>query len=228
MNKLQERFFVEETARLLERPWHVGDDRESPDFVIDEGSCRFGLEVSELFSGPVGIKGALRKISEVRHQRMINRCYRAYDDRCQLPLQVQILGPVNNDTMKELLTFLLAQDFAQMQLGESVVFQSNGLFKAYVTRAYRHHWFRVDDRVGLVNTNPLPKITEAIAGKSRKLRKYRVNAGPDVRLLLVANRLFASGKLQLVKDAHIDTFGFRVVYFLSYPDTVTVFHERRT
>ena len=227
MNKLQERFFVEEAARLLGLRWHVGYDMESPDFLVDEGSCRFGLEVSELFSGPMGVRGAIRKIGEVRHRRMIDQCRRAYAEQRQFPLQVQIVGTVSNDTMNELLTFLLAQDFAQSQLGASVVFQPTDHLKAYVTRAYRQHWLCVNDSVGLVNINTLPKIVDAIVGKSRKLKEYRSNAGTDIRLLLVADRRLASGMLELIGDASIDTLGFRVVYFLSYPDTITVFHEHR-
>ena len=68
MNKGQERFFVEEAARLLGVEWELAEDRESPDFLIDDGSCRFGLEVSELFAGPVGVKGAERKNAESINQ----------------------------------------------------------------------------------------------------------------------------------------------------------------
>ena len=128
--------------------------------------------------------------------------------------------------MEELLTILLAQDLATMRPGERFEVEISDQFKAHVTRALRHQWFRVNDRVGWVNTNPLPMIEEAVAKKSELLNTYREAAGADIHLLLVANRMFASGKLQLVEDSTMDTQGFRVVYFFSYPETVKVFHEQ--
>ena len=226
MNKGQERFFVEEAARSLGVQWEVGEDRESPDFLIDDGSYRFGLEVSELFAGPVGIRGALRKAAESFHQKTIDRCRRAYEKERDVPLRIAILGKVTKESLEKSLTILLARDLARMRPGERFEVEISDQFKAHVTRAFRHQWFRVNDRVGWVNTNPLPMIEEAAAKKSELLANYREAAGPDIRLLLVANRMFASGKLQLVEDSTVDTQGFRVVYFFSYPETINVFHEQ--
>ena len=226
MNKTQERFFVEEAARSLRLQWEVEEDRESPDFLIYDGKCRFGLEVSELFAGPVGIRGAIRKAAESIHQKMIDRCNRAYVKERDVPLRVAILGKVTKEAMEELLTILLAQDLATMRPGERFEVEKSDQFKAHVTRALRHQWFRVNDRVGWVNTNPLPTIEAAVAKKSELINTYREAAGADIRLLLVANRMFASGKLQLVEDSTVDTQGFRVVYFFSYPETVKVVHEQ--
>ena len=124
--------------------------------------------------------------------------------------------------MEELLTILLAQDLATMRPGERFEVEISDQFKAHVTWALRHQWFRVNDRVGWVNTNPLPMIEEAVAKKSELPNTYREAAGADIHLLLVANRMFASGKLQLVEDSTMDTQGFRVVYFFSYPETVPI------
>ena len=49
--KRRERFFVEETAKLLGKTWDLGQDREHPDFVIRDEAQRFGLEVCEVFMG---------------------------------------------------------------------------------------------------------------------------------------------------------------------------------
>ena len=226
MNKAQERFFVEEAARSLGLQWEVGEDRESPDFLIEDGRCRFGLEVSELFAGPVGNRGATRKAAESIHQKTIDRCRRAYEKERDVPLGVKILGNVTKEAMEGLLAILLAQDLARMRPGERFEVEISDQFKVHVTRALRHQWFQVNDRVGWVNTNPLPMIEAAVAKKSELLNTYREVAGADIRLLLVANRMFASGKLQLVENSTVDTRGFRVVYFFSYPETVKVFHEQ--
>lgn len=226
MNKAQERFFVEEAARSLGLRWEVVEDRESPDFLIEDGRCRFGLEVSELFAGPMGNRGAARKAAESIHQKTIDRCRRAYEKERDVPLGVKILGNVTKEAMEELLAILLAQDFARMRPGERFEVEISAQFKVHVTRALRHQWFRVNDRVGWVNTNPLPMIEAAVAKKSELLNTYREVAGADIRLLLVANRMFASGKLKLVENSTVDTQGFRVVYFFSYPETIKVLHEQ--
>ena len=44
MNKHEERFYVERTAEMLNLSWTVGEDRESPDFIISAGDWQFGLE----------------------------------------------------------------------------------------------------------------------------------------------------------------------------------------
>ena len=173
MNKGQERFFVEEAARLLGVEWELVEDRESPDFLIDDGSCRFGLEVSELFAGPVGIKGAARKIAESINQKKIDRCRRAYEKERDMPLDVAILGQVTRETMEKLLTEILARDLAAMEPGERFEVVTNKQFKARVMRAFHHRWFRVNDGVGWVNTNPAPVIARAVAKKSELLPKYR-------------------------------------------------------
>ena len=227
MNKMQERFFVEEAARSLRVPWEILEERESPDFIVDDGGCRFGLEISELFAGPVGIGGAIRKAAESFHQKTIDRYRSAYERERTVPLRVAILGKVTRGSMEELLTMLLSHDLEAMRPGERFEVLTSNLFKAHVTRGLRHEWFRVNDRVGWVNTNPLPIIDKAVAKKSKLLPRYREAAGPDIRLLLVANRLFGSGKLQLVNDSIVDTQEFRIVYFFSYPETVTVFCEHK-
>jgi hypothetical protein len=70
----------------------------------------------------------------------------------------------------------------------------------------------------------MDRIAKAIEIKSKKLPGYKQCSGlDDIRLLIVANRIFNSGKLVLMKPAALDTRGFHVVYFFSYPESVTVF-----
>ena len=225
MNKHEERFYVERTGEMLSLSWTVGEDRESPDFIISEGDWQFGLEVSELFTGPVGRKGSHKKAKESNHQKTIDRYRDIYEAEKAIPLSVRILGPVNDQTMGDLLGQFLQRDFESMPLGHQIIVQPNDQLKVYVTKAFRSFWFRVDDRVGMVNTNPIPIVQERVAMKSRRLSNYHEAAGEDVRLLLVANRMLNSGRLKLVEQSAIDTCGFRIVYFLSFPESVTVLQD---
>jgi hypothetical protein len=61
-------------------------------------------------------------------------------------------------------------------------------------------------------------MAAAIAKKAGELTRYRSAAGDDVRLLLVANRINNSGKLELEAGAQFDFHGFNAVYLFPYPE----------
>lgn len=181
--------------------------------------------IPELFVGHVGRKGSDRKAKESNNQETIDRYREIYVEEKGIPLCVRILGPVNDETMGELLGQLLQRDFESMRPGHQIIVQPNDQLKVYVTKALRSCWLCVDDRVGMVKINPTPIIQRQVAMKSRRLINYHEATGEDVRLLLVANRMLNSGKLELVEQPAIDTCGFRVVYFLSFPEGVTIFQD---
>ena len=96
----------------------------------------------------------------------------------------------------------------------------------YVTRALQANWFCVNDRAGWVDRNPIDRIAKAIEDKAEKLPRYKKCTGlDDIRLLVVANRIMNSGKLSLEECPALDFRGFQAVYFLSYPESVTVFES---
>lgn len=225
MNKRQELFFVEEAAKTLNVQWNVLEERESPDFIVMEGDRRFGLEVSELFVGKVSGKGSSRKAAESSRKGLIERFQKYYEIRETVPLRVEILGIVSEAAMCQLTQELLDRDIRLMELGERFQLQLAETLIARVTRASTANWSRIDDRIGWVDKNPLPIIEESVKRKSRNVDRYRKAVGTDVRLLLLANRLHASGKLKLGEASMIDTRGFRAVYFFSYPEKVTVFRQ---
>jgi acyl CoA:acetate/3-ketoacid CoA transferase alpha subunit len=78
----------------------------------------------------------------------------------------------------------------------------------------------VNNHVGFVDRNPGKIIADAIEEKAKELAVYQANAGPDIRLLLVADRI--CGKLMLESQAASDLKGFQVVYFSSYPESVMI------
>lgn len=55
-------------------------------------------------------------------------------------------------------------------------------------KSYRPDWYSISERVGFVDRNPQKIIADAIEKKSTELSRYVEAAGPDVRLLLVADR----------------------------------------
>jgi hypothetical protein len=107
-----------------------------------------------------------------------------------------------------------------------VIDQGDGL-RLHVTKAFRPEWFSVNHRVGWVDRNPLPIITDAIKKKSNELERYGAAAGPDIRLLLVADRIQNSGKLMLDDTIVLDTQGLQAVYLFPYPESVMTFTGER-
>lgn len=69
----------------------------------------------------------------------------------------------------------------------------------------------------------MPRIVETVCNKSQRLRDYKKEAGSDIRLLIVANRIQNSGKLMLEGQVPLDKKGFHAVYFFSYPENVVSF-----
>jgi hypothetical protein len=116
-----------------------------------------------------------------------------------------------------------SEDFLNKPPGHNVVIDENNGLRVHVTRALRSHWSSVNDRVGWVDLKPMQRIAGAIEEKAKKLPRYSNAAGTDIRLLVVANRNYNSGKLMLNEDLSLDRRGFQLVYFLSYPEDIVIF-----
>ena len=61
-----------------------------------------------------------------------------------------------------------------------------------------------------------------LARKAKRLGKYQKAVGTDVRLLVIANHLHASGMPNLEPGRTIDNCGFHAVYFFPYPQDVQI------
>lgn len=223
MNKERERFLVEETAKRLEKTWSLGPDRECPDFLVTEGMQKFGLEVSQIFAGPQRRAGAKMKENESIVQKAIDALRTEYENATNIPLRVQLVGDMRAEYMAEVVQALVDEDFVSKPICHHVKINLDNGLSVHATNALRACWFSVNDRVGWVDRDPMQRVADAVETKSKKLPQYKEAAGPDIRLLLVADRIFNSGKLMLKEETALDMRGFRVVYFFSYPERVIVF-----
>ena len=153
-------------------------------------------------------------------QQTIDVYRRYYEEQVGLTLSVQILGDPCEANLDQLMECLQLSALEAVPLGKRVRLQVNEQFMAFVTWAFRPHWQLVDDTVGWVNQHASPIIQESIENKARRLGEYRDAVGLDVRLLVVANHLRASGMLCVESGAAIDSCGFYSVYFFPYPEPV--------
>jgi hypothetical protein len=227
LKKNKERFFAELAGNLLHKMWELGPDREVPDFFVTEGTQRFGLEVCEIFTGPQSQDGSSMKRAEANTARVIDALRREYEVVANVPLRVKLVGDVCAENLALVVPALVAADFASKPVTyQAKIAPDTGLragLSIYVTKALRPEWFSVNDRVGWVDRDPMPRITAAVMEKSKKLSQYKSAVGMDIRLLVVADHISNSGKLSLKEQSHLKLQGFRIVYFLSYPETVTIF-----
>jgi hypothetical protein len=223
--KATELMFVEKVAGLLGRQWTIGGaERETPDFIVTEGDRRFGLEVTEIFTGPTQAGGSVAKKDERVRQSAISTLRKQYEALAGITLDVKI-NNLNHADMAPIIPALLAEDFAskpdlhkvRRDLGDGLI--------VHARKFSRGDWISVNDRVGWVTRDSLPIISEQVRHKATKLPSYQSDVGDDVRLLVVASHIMNSGKLELEGVHNLDLHGFRAVYFLSYPDAVRVFGE---
>lgn len=220
--KDQERFFVEQAARSLGGNWSIVGDSEAPDFIIDSAGARFGLEVQDIFKGPQTSAGAsLKRGESIRHQ-FIDSMRTEYERLSGCILDVKFVGRVGVENRAEVIRKLAEAGFAFVPVGQKLIIELSDGLRVHATKAFRPNWYSVNDRVGFVDRNPRQIIATAIEVKAKKLESYRAQAGPDIRLLLVANRIQNSGKLVLEDDARFKLHGFRVVYLYPYPDPVLI------
>lgn len=218
--KDMERLFVEEAAKHLGVTWHLGEDREHPDFLITEGGRRFGLEVTEIFAGTSNRAGSVMKKAESEKHNLIETARMEFEATHNVPLRLQIDGYICEENLAGLVSALVAIDFPSRPIGRAVVIDGLGSLRARAMRAFRPDWHSWGDRRGWVDRNPESKIAEAIKAKSRELPRYKSAAGADVRLLIVANRLQNSGKLTLQNGKAFDLHDFQAIYFYSRPEGV--------
>ncbi|MFQ5765689.1 MAG: hypothetical protein ACE5GT_12240 [Rhodospirillales bacterium] len=225
MKKERERFFVEEVVKYLGKRWTLDPDwEECPDFLVTEGGHKFGLEVSSVFTGPQNRDGSKTKEKESRTQRAVNDLRAQYEKLSSAPLGVRFVGDIlRAENVDKVVPALIEEGFESKPLSHHLRIDLGDGFIVHATKALRAEWFSVKDRVGWVNRDPMQCIADAVEKKSKKLPKYQEAVGSDIRLLLVANRIFNSGKLMFENPGKLDYRGFRVVYFFSYPEPINVF-----
>jgi hypothetical protein len=220
--KNRERFFVEETARSLEKTWSFGEDREHPDFVITEDGRQFGLEVCEIFMGPQGRGGSDMKAKESASQHSVNALRLEYEAIANIPLGVKFVGDMSAANMAAVVPALVAADLPSKPIAYHFEIDTGKGLRVHVTKALRPDWYSINDRVGWVDRNPHKIIADAIEKKADELTRYKESAGSDIRLLLVADRILNSGKLLLEERGVFDFHGFQAVYFFPYPEAAII------
>ena len=185
------------------------------------GDQRFGLEISEIFTGPRSRSGSSMKKGESINHNILDALRKEYEALKSIPLRARFVGYLSAENLTSALSAIIKHDFSSKPIGHNVVIDEDNGLRVHVAKAFRAEWFSINDRAGWVDRSPDQKIADAIKDKSKKLGQYIESVGPDIRLLLVADRINNSGKLHLEAQTKFDVCGFTKVYFLSYPEAAS-------
>lgn len=222
VNKVQERIYAETAAQLLGVNWSFGEITEPLDFEVQAADERFGLEVRQVFVDTEATFGSPSRRAEGENQSRIRDIASQYYSQGGRPLSVQFLGPLMDAEIQPLVECMLHK-------APLSPFQTNtisvGRVKAFLTAVpdilgNYQRWVYVDDRVGWVREITNEDLQHAVDRKKDKLGLYLAKY-PIIDLLLVADRTVNSGRMSSAGSLSVQNPGFRAIYFLSYPESVT-------
>jgi hypothetical protein len=221
--KCIEMIYAKKAGDLLDEPWKIEpspDEVSWPDLIVTTDSGKFGLEVRELYFDESS-KGSKKKATEKYNIKTICNLADSYYKATYSSIKVNFLGNIGHHDQ---LLGSLIQAVEQLYEFEQIRLEPYDGCVIYIQRLpdqlgeYKR-WNYVSDMVGGVRQMKPQAIEMAIIEKSKNLSKYSKKI-PDIRLLLVSDKMFNSGKARLVSDIICDSHGFNNVYYLSYPDEI--------
>lgn len=221
VSKVQERIYAETAVKLLSVDWCLVDIPEPPDFEVRNGSERFGLEVRQIFVDTETAFGSPSKRSESKNAQAISALAKWYYTSGGPPIAAKFLGSMSLVDTQVLAKSMVA--VAPTYPGPNKVLDSRGM-KVFMTPlpaswSNYSHWDFVNDKVGWSRHVTTADIQCAINRKQVNLPLYK-NKYENIELLLVADRVFNSGKLVDAIQYAISISGFRAIYFMSYPESI--------
>lgn len=219
--KSLEMIYAKKTGELLGESWKVEpspDEVSWPDLIVTTELGKFGLEVREIYLDESSKGSDNKAIEKNKSKNIINLANAYYKVNCH-SIKVDLLGDVGRHD--QLLDAITREVPHLSEFEQKRIEPYNGCV-IYVRRLpdqlgeYKR-WNYVSDKVGWVRNIDKDVIDRVIVGKAKNLSKYAAIIS-DVRLLLVSDRIFNSGKARLEHDITCDTHGFNSVYYLSYPE----------
>lgn len=231
LQKQLEIVYATKAGELLNDSWQVEaapDEANWPDLIVRVASGIFGLEVREIYLDETK-GGSAKKARETYNRELITDLARTYYECSSIPIKVDVLGKIGQ---QESFSRVLSDEASHLSVFDKVRLEPYYGCVAYVTRLpeqfqnYRR-WTYIDDQVGWIASIDKSPLERVIVQKAKKLVKYSSQIS-DVRLLIVSNRIYNSGKASLTSEMLCNANGFTFVYYLSYPEMVwTITSQQR-
>ena len=218
--------YAQKAGELLSESWEIKsapDETNWPDLIVSTESGKFGLEVRELYLDE-NAKGSESKIIEKKNLQKIQKIADSYYKNNRSSIKVDFCGDIENTA--------LILDTIQKSYKELTEFEGKRIepYRGCVMHLLKipdecneyKRWRYLSDKIGWIKNVDNNIFFKAISEKELKLTKYRRKIN-DVRLLLVSDRTFNSGKIRLDHTIIQESCGFNNVYYLSYPMEVWQF-----
>ncbi len=220
-SKVQERIYAEKAIELLAVNWALADIPEPPDFEVQSGASRFGLEICQVFVGRENSYGSPQKRGEASNSSLVSKLAEQYYELDGRPINAKVFGSLSNENILPIAQALVNSAPPSPWKNASICFGGIKVFvtalPASMTRYSR--WTMAGDRVGWARQVSSNALQAAIDKKYERLQLYKEKYA-EIDLLLVADRTFNSGRLLPPEVFDITNPGFRSVYFLSYPESI--------
>ena len=200
-------------------------DTERPDFVLVSGHERTGIEVTQVFRrGDVPGSKAAREV--VPPHRALAALARLYYQAGGLPLALKTSSVISLEgTQAAALVARLVAARAGMETNEELAVYADEehtrdpLHLRALPESFKEYsrWEYTGNAAGPVHTLDLALVEDIIVRKAKQLPHYRRTLR-DVHLLIVADRLYNSGRWQVPGDfAELPKRGFDAVHLLLHP-----------
>lgn len=231
--KQYEILYAESLANAMGYAWKVEvppDEENWPDLLIKTSNDIFGLEVGNIYVDK-NRKGSVEREDESFRQKLLNELSGKYYAKKNAPIRLDIRGLFDKDSIDKILDYLLSTEFQ-----ERCIIEHDIIIKGKKTRLFvekmpsskefvnYNNWKYMNDSIGWVERIRDEVVENIAKEKSLKIYKHKKNI-KNISLLIVANRIKNSGKIQLKKSGNINTYGFKKVYFYMYPLPEVIVYE---
>ena len=223
IQKKNEIVYAESLSKDFGLNWSIKpspDEQNWPDLIVSADDETFGLEVRYYFKDEHST-GSLLKKNESQRQRVLRELSSRYYEKRKNPLHLKIGGQLSSQNIDQIIESLLSVYGNEWEILEKEITIENTqtqLFIRFLPDSFQNYdrWIYLDDNIGWVKRISDIEIENLAKLKSKKLDKYKQNIN-KVSLLIVANRIKNSGRVQLEPTMKINTYGFNNVYFYIYP-----------
>ncbi len=213
--------YAEKVSELLNKTWDVAiapNESNWPDLCVRTEWGGFGLEVREIYLDEAS-NGSGAKASESENSKHIRKLSGDYYRSGNPPIMVKFWDSIEQidrilDSLISTASQLSEWELLRVRPYDSCRIDVRRLPDSFVNY---NRWCPACDQIGWVASMPEHVLNNVIAEKAQNLQKYAMNMS-EVRLLLVSNRRFKSGKARLGSDITCDPCGFSKVYYLSFPE----------
>ncbi len=226
LKRQRERLYLE--AFLGQIGWHhhrIAWGPDPPDFLLETGDEIIAVEMTQLYKDE-GLRGSPVKAAEGERAKFLRQLASEYYAQGGRPLLVKAMVPGIPDprAVAALAARLhecrptVAWDTTEFEAKVGGLEHARFYLRALPDEQARYsRWECITDAVGWVRPLSVELIAERIQEKAEKLQEY-LKAADRVMLLLVADRLLNSGKLEFAPTGtRLPTCGFSEVHLLMFP-----------